>query len=115
MKLFVGNLPFSATEADIREFFGTCGEIADLQIPLDRETGRARGFAFVTLADRDAGETAIRDLNGSQLGGRSLRISEAIERERPPRGAGGGGGGRGDHRRGGGGRDRGRDRDRDRW
>lgn len=106
MKLYVGNLPFSATESEIRSLFEDYGSVVDLHIPLDRETGRPRGFAFVTLSSREFGEAAINNLDGQDMGGRSLRISEA--QERAPRGGGGGGGG-GDHHRG-----RGRDRDRDR-
>ena len=99
MKLYVGNLPFSATEDEIRSKFEDFGGVVDLHIPLDRETGRPRGFAFVTLSSREQGEAAIGSLDGSDMGGRSLRISEA--QERAPRGGGGGGGG-GDWRGGGG-------------
>jgi len=98
MKLYVGNLPFSANEDEIRSLFDDFGGAIDLHIPMDRETGRPRGFAFVTLSSREQGEAAIGSLDGSDMGGRSLRISEA--QERTPRGGGGGGGG---DRRGGGG------------
>ena len=101
MKLYVGNLPFSATEDEIRSLFDDFGGAIDLHIPMDRETGRPRGFAFVTLSSREQGEAAIGSLDGSDMGGRSLRISEA--QERTPRGGGGGGGG--DRRGGGGGGD----------
>ena len=105
MKLYVGNLPFSATEDEIRSLFDDFGGAIDLHIPMDRETGRPRGFAFVTLSSREQGEAAIGSLDGSDMGGRSLRISEA--QERTPRGGGGGGdrrgGGGGDWRGGGGG------------
>ena len=113
MKLYVGNLPFSATEDEIRSLFDDFGGAIDLHIPMDRETGRPRGFAFVTLSSREQGEAAIGSLDGSDMGGRSLRISEA--QERTPRGGGGGGdrrggggggGGGGDWRGGGGGGDR---------
>ena len=108
MKLYVGNLPFSATEDEIRSLFDDFGGAIDLHIPMDRETGRPRGFAFVTLSSREQGEAAIGSLDGSDMGGRSLRISEA--QERTPRGGGGGGdrrggGGGGDWRGGGGGGD----------
>lgn len=99
MKLYVGNLPFSATEDDIRALFEEYGGVADMHIPLDRDSGRPRGFAFVTLTSREFGEAAIRALDGSQMGGRALRVSEAVERER----SGGGGGGGGGYRGGGGG------------
>lgn len=100
MKLYVGNLPFSATEDEIRSLFDPFGGAIDLHIPMDRETGRPRGFAFVTLNSREQGESAIGSLDGSDMGGRTLRISEA--QERTPRGGGGGGG---DRRGGGGGGD----------
>ena len=103
MKLFVGNLPFSASEADIRGLFDPYGAVTDFHLPLDRDSGRPRGFAFVTLDSREAGEAAIRGLEGSDYGGRPLRINEAVERE-PRSGGGGGGGGRGGY--GGGGGDR---------
>ena len=100
MKLYVGNLPFSATEDEIRSLFEDFGGAVDLHIPLDRETGRPRGFAFVTLSSKEQGEAAIGSLDGQDMGGRALRISEA--QERAPRGGGGGGGGGGDWRGGGG-------------
>ena len=109
MKLYVGNLPFSATEDEIRSLFEDFGGTVDLHIPLDRETGRPRGFAFVTLSSKEQGEAAIGSLDGKDMGGRALRISEA--QERAPRGGGGGGGGNwgggGGDRRGGGGDRRG--------
>ncbi len=110
MKLYVGNLPFSATEDEIRSLFEDFGGTVDLHIPLDRETGRPRGFAFVTLSSKEQGEAAIGSLDGKDMGGRALRISEA--QERAPRGGGGGGGGGnwgggGGDRRGGGGDRRG--------
>ena len=108
MKLYVGNLPFSATEDEIRSLFENFGGAVDLHIPLDRETGRPRGFAFVTLSSREHGEAAIGSLDGNDMDGRALRISEA--QERAPRSGGGGGGGGyggGGDRRGGGGDRRG--------
>ena len=105
MKLYVGNLPFSATEDEIRALFEEFGGTVDLHIPLDRETGRPRGFAFVTLNSKEQGEAAIGSLDGKDMGGRALRISEA--QERAPRGGGGGGGGGGGWGGGGGGDRRG--------
>ena len=116
MKLFVGNLPFSASEAEIRELFDEFGAVVDLHIPLDRDTGRPRGFAFVTLTSAEFGEAATGKLDGFDFGGRPLRVSEAIERDRgggPPRGGGGGGGG--GYKSGGGSRKGGRDRGGDRY
>ena len=125
MKLYLGNLPFSASDEDIREAFAAYGTIEDLFIPLDRETNRPRGFAFITLADDDLARKAIEEMDGADLQGRNLRVNEAEER-RPQQNRGGGGGGGyggggggGDRRGGGGGGGRdndrrggGRDRDR---
>ena len=106
MKLYLGNLPFAASDDDIREAFSAYGTIEDLFIPLDRETNRPRGFAFITLADDDLARKAIEEMDGADLMGRNLRVNEAEER-RPQQNRGGGGGGYGGDRRGGGG---GRDR-----
>ncbi|MGJ8696815.1 MAG: RNA recognition motif domain-containing protein [Verrucomicrobiaceae bacterium] len=109
MKLYLGNLPFSASDEDIREAFAAYGTIEDLFIPLDRETNRPRGFAFITLQDDDQARKAIEEMDGADLQGRNLRVNEAEER-RPSGGGGGGGGGYrgggGGDRRGGGGGDR---------
>ena len=120
MKLYLGNLPFSASDEDIREAFAAYGTIEDLFIPLDRETNRPRGFAFITLADDDQARKAIEEMDGADLQGRNLRVNEAEER-RPQQNRGGRSGGYGGDRRGGGGRDndrrgggRGNGRDRDR-
>jgi len=95
-KLYVGNLPFSTTEEDLREMFAAHGEVTSAKVITDRETGRSRGFAFVEMAS--GAEEAMRALDGNQFGGRPLRVNEAQERERGgrggPRGGGGGGGGR---------------------
>ena len=117
MKLYLGNLPFAASDDDIKEAFSAYGTIEDLFIPLDRETNRPRGFAFITLADDDLARKAIEEMDGADLMGRNLRVNEAEER-RPQQnrcggGSGGGGGYGGDRRGGGGGSDRrggGRDR-----
>ena len=106
MKLFVGNLPFSSSEDDLRDVFEAHGEVTDVFIPKDRESGRPRGFAFVTFASREDGQKAIEATDGEELEGRSMRVSEAEERrDGGNRGGGnrGGGGGRG---RSGGNRDR---------
>ena len=89
-KLYVGNLPFSVTEDDLRDLFAQHGEVLSVAVITDRETGRPRGFAFVEMED---GSQAISSLNGTDFGGRELKVNEA--RERGPRGGGGGGGGRG--------------------
>lgn len=86
--LYVGNLPFSATEADVRSLFEQHGAVDAVKIISDRETGRPRGFGFVDMSPDDA-QKAIAALNGFAMNGRQLRVNEA--RERPPRGPGGGG------------------------
>jgi RNA recognition motif-containing protein len=96
-KIYVGNLPFSATEDEVREHFGAHGEVHSVALINDRETGRPRGFGFVEMDD-DAAMAAISALDGQEMGGRSLRVNEAQDR----RGGGGGGGGRGGFGGGGG-------------
>lgn len=89
--LYVGNLPFSATEAEIRSLFEQHGSVDSVKIINDRETGRPRGFAFVDMASAEAA-AAIAALNGHEMNGRPLRINEARERApRPPRSGSGGG------------------------
>lgn len=90
-KLYVGNLPFTTTEDELRSVFEQHGGVGSVNVITDRETGRSRGFAFVEMEDSSAAEAAMRALDGSDLGGRSLRVNEAQER----RGGGGGGGYRG--------------------
>jgi RNA recognition motif-containing protein len=98
--LFVGNMSFQTTEADLRAAFEQYGEITRIQIMTDRDTGRARGFAFVEMADEQAAANAIAGLNGKELDGRALNVNEA--KPKPER-SGGGGGGRGGYGGGGGG------------
>ncbi len=93
MKIYVGNLPYSATEEQIREKFGEFGEVEEVALPADRETGRPRGFGFVTMNDDEAGKAAIAAVNGFEMDGRQLRVDEAKPRRE---GGGGGGGGRRD-------------------
>lgn len=95
--IYVGNLPFSATEDEVRDLFSEYGTVHEARLMMDRETGRPRGFGFVKMDDQEA-EAAIKALNGKSMGGRNLRINEAEER-----GAGGGRGGGGGYGRGGGG------------
>jgi RNA recognition motif-containing protein len=83
--IYVGNLPFTATEDEVRGLFSPFGDVQSVKIVTDRETGRPRGFAFVDMGDADA-DTAIKALEGHQMGGRSLKINEARPRApRPPR------------------------------
>jgi RNA recognition motif-containing protein len=100
VSIFVGNLPFRAEQEDVMELFAPFGEVVNCALPLERDTGRKRGFAFVEMAD-DATETrAIDALQGAELMGRPLRINKAEPRGSAPRrgggGAGGGGYGRGE-------------------
>jgi RNA recognition motif-containing protein len=102
-KLYVGNLPFSATEAEIKELFERHGPVDKVSVITDRETGRPRGFAFVEMREGGDADNAIQALDGRDFGGRSLRVNEAQDR-RAGGGGGGGGGGRGGYGGGGGGR-----------
>ncbi len=94
-------MAFSTTEETLRQAFGQYGTVTKVQLIMDRETGRPRGFAFVEMSD--GGDQAIAALNGTQLDGRTLTVNEAKPREDRPRGGGGGGGGRGGYGGGGGG------------
>ncbi|MFM1561096.1 MAG: RNA recognition motif domain-containing protein [Roseibacillus sp.] len=104
MKMFVGNLSFDTSEQQLKELFSEHGEVTEVHMPDDRETGRPRGFAFVTMDSKSAMVNAIKALDGTELDGRDLKVNEAKPRE--DRGGGGGhrGGGGGGHRGGGGGR-----------
>jgi len=113
MKLFVGNLPYSATEADITDFFTQAGVTVDsVNVMRDRFTGEARGFGFVEINDDTAANHAIEACNGRDLNGRAVVVNEARPMVPREHGGGGGGGGRreggGGGRREGGGRGRGR-------
>jgi RNA recognition motif-containing protein len=90
-KLYVGNLPFSATEESLSEKFSSCGTVESAKLVTDRDTGRSRGFAFVEMATDAEAQRAIDSFNGSDFGGRSITVNEA----RPPRNNGGGAGPRG--------------------
>jgi cold-inducible RNA-binding protein len=90
-RLFVGNLSFHTSENDLHQLFGQCGEVMDLKIIQDRDTGRSRGFGFVTMGSPDEARDAIQQLDGQEMDGRTLRVNEAEERR--DRGPGGGGGG----------------------
>ena len=108
MDIYVGNLPFSATEEEVAGLFADFGPVEKVKIVTDRETGRPRGFCFVTLADSARVKEAADAVDGKELGGRPLRVNPAEPREKKPGGFGGGGGGRGGfggggERRGGGG------------
>src|SRR5436190_5222596 len=91
VRLFVGNLPYDATEDEIRQHFSAVGNLSYVSIPLDRETGKKRGFAFVEFADPQQAQEAIRQFNNQPFKGRALAVNEARAREAGPRPAGGGG------------------------
>jgi cold-inducible RNA-binding protein len=123
-KIYVGNLPFSATNESLSEMFASYGNVDSSKIVTDRDTGRSKGFGFVEMSDSAEADAAIEKLNGADFGGRSLTVNEARPME--PRtggfGGGGGGGGRGGDRGGGGrsggfggGGGRGGDRGGNRW
>ena len=102
-KLYVGNLPYSATEDGLKSHFSSAGSVASVKIIIDRETGRSKGFGFVEMESDDGAQSAVSQLDGQEYEGRSLRVSEAKPQpERDSRG-GGGGGGFGGGRSGGGG------------
>lgn len=103
MKLYVGNLSFDTTNQDLNDLFAEFGTVQSSNVVEDRDTGRARGFAFVEMSSKEEGEAAIAALNGKEVGGREIKVNEAKPREN--RGFGGGGGNRGGY--GGGGRGRG--------
>lgn len=86
MRLFIGNLPYTATDVDLRTLFGEVAQPVQVVLPVDRETGRPRGFAFVDFAERDAAEQVIEKFNGAQLQGRPIAVSEARAREDRPAG-----------------------------
>ena len=96
MKLYVGNISFDTSEDRLRDVFAEHGEVEEVAVITDRDTGRPRGFAFVTMRDESAARTAIDALNGKELDGRSLNVNEARAKT-----GGGGGGGGGGGRRGG--------------
>jgi RNA recognition motif-containing protein len=89
--VFVGNLSFDAEVEQLRELFASIGEVVDVSIPTDRDSGRARGFAFVELATPELAAAAIEQLNGRELGGRVLRVNGAEDRPPAQRGFGHGG------------------------
>lgn len=111
MKIYVGNMPFTSNEESLEALFSNYGQVDEVAVITDRETGRSRGFAFVTMASDDEAKEAIEALNGQEFEGRTLTVNEARPRENRGGGGGGGrggyGGGRGGGGGGGGGRGRG--------
>ena len=94
VKIYVGNLSFDSTESEVQDLFSQHGEVEDVAIITDRDTGRSRGFGFVEMKNDDAARAAIDAINGQEFGGRTLTVNEARPRN-DRRGGGGGGGGRG--------------------
>lgn len=94
-KLYVGNLPYTVTEGELREIFEPHGSIESINVITDRDTGRPRGFAFVEMQDSGSASKAMQALDGREVGGRTLRVSEAHERRGGGAGQRFGGGGRG--------------------
>ena len=92
-KLYVGNLPYEATEADLQTLFEASGQVASVNIVRDRATGQARGFAFVEMSDTEGARKAINELDKHQYGGRSLTVNEAKPMQPRSGGFGNGGGG----------------------
>jgi RNA recognition motif-containing protein len=108
MDIYVGNLPYTATEEDVTDLFAAYGPVERVKIITDRETGRSKGFAFVTLGDQSQLNAAIEALDGQDYQGRALRVNASEPKEARPGGGGGGGdrrgGGGGGYKGGGGGR-----------
>ncbi|MEE2835345.1 MAG: RNA-binding protein [Myxococcota bacterium] len=88
-KLFVGGLAWATRDDSLRDHFAQCGDVTDAKVIMERETGRSRGFGFVTFADAETAAKAREELNNSELDGRAIRVDTATER--PSRGGGGGG------------------------
>jgi RNA recognition motif-containing protein len=109
VELYVGNLPWSMTEEDVSNLFAAHGVVERAKLIMDRDTGRSRGFAFVTMRNQEEGQAAITALNGSEQQGRSITVRQAEPRQ-PGGAGGGGGGGRGGFGGGGGGGGRREDR-----
>ncbi len=90
-RIYVGNLPYTVTNDELAQLFAPYGEVGDVNVVMDRDTGRSKGFGFVDVADAAAARQAIADLNGRQMGDRTLTVNEARPREDRPRRGGGGG------------------------
>ena len=92
MKIYVGNLSFNTSNQDLSDIFAEVGTVTSANVIEDRETGRSRGFGFVEMANQEDGEKAIAELNGTEFGGRTIKVNEARPREDRGRAHGGGGG-----------------------
>ena len=89
MKLYVGGIPFKYSDQDLREAFETCGPVTSATVVSDRRSGRSRGFGFVEMATDEAGNAAINQLNGQELGGRMIKVEQSMERPQADRPRGG--------------------------
>ncbi|MCC5869178.1 MAG: RNA-binding protein [Gammaproteobacteria bacterium] len=94
MNIYVGNLAYSVTEDDLREAFSQFGSVQSVNVISDKFSGQSKGFGFVEMSDNSEAEAAIQGLNGTAIGGRSMKINQAKPREERPARSGGGGGGR---------------------
>ena len=92
-KLYVGNLPYSASQESLQETFSQCGTVDSVNVITDRDTGQSKGFGFVEMSNDSEAQKAIQELNGTQIDGREIKVNEA--KPKAPRGGGGGGGGGG--------------------
>jgi len=90
-RIYVGNLPYTATNEELTQLFGAFGEVSEASVVMDRDTGQSKGFGFVQMEDDDAARNAIAQLNGTAMGNRTIRVDAA--QARPDRGGRGGGGG----------------------
>src|SRR5438034_5941287 len=97
-KLFVGNLSFNTTENQLQDLFAAHGTVTEVDLIMDKFSGKPRGFAFVTMESKEGAQAAIQALHGKDLDGRALTVNEARPREERPRSGGGGGGGGGGRR-----------------
>jgi RNA recognition motif-containing protein len=102
MNIYVANIPFKASEDELKELFEEYGEVSSAKIILDKETNRSRGFGFIDMPDNTSGQNAIKQLNGFNFQGKELLVNEARPKTDSPRGGGGGGGYRGGSGGGGG-------------
>jgi RNA recognition motif-containing protein len=93
MDIYVGNLPYSATDADLQKLFESHGTVTSARVVSDKFSGQSKGFGFVEMPNRAEADAAIRSLNGTDLMGRALRVNESQPKPRDDRGGGGGGGG----------------------
>lgn len=103
MNIFVGSLPYSVEEAELKSFFEDYGEVASVKIITDKFTGRSKGFGFVEMPDDEQAQQAIKELNGAEVKGRAIVVNKSEPKPEGERRGGGGGGGRGGFNRGGGG------------